>query len=102
MSVLPGREVAEWLATVARLVLGVVWVVAGAVKLPDPAEAVRADRAVHEAIVQLRFADWTVRATDQASRAGVTATPTVLIKGSEVTDPSPAEIIAAVQSATAA
>jgi uncharacterized membrane protein YphA (DoxX/SURF4 family) len=45
MSVLPGREVAEWLATVARLVLGVVWVVAGAVKLPDPAEAVRAVRA---------------------------------------------------------
>jgi protein-disulfide isomerase len=58
--------------------------------------------AVHEAIVQLRFADWTVRVTEEASRAGVTATPTVLINGSEVTDPSPAEIIAAVQSATAA
>jgi uncharacterized membrane protein YphA (DoxX/SURF4 family) len=37
MSVLPGRAVAEWLATIARLVLGVVWVIAGASKLPDPA-----------------------------------------------------------------
>jgi uncharacterized membrane protein YphA (DoxX/SURF4 family) len=36
---------APWLATVARLVLGGVFVVAGALKLPDPAAAVRAVRA---------------------------------------------------------
>ena len=34
-----------WLATAARLLLGGVLVVAGALKLPDPAEAVRAVRA---------------------------------------------------------
>ena len=34
-----------WLATVARLVLGGVFVVAGALKIPDPAAAVRAVRA---------------------------------------------------------
>ena len=37
--------VVPWLATVARLGLGVVFVVAGALKLPDPAAAVRAVRA---------------------------------------------------------
>src|SRR3954466_15114963 len=35
-----------WLATGARLVLGGVFVVAGALKIPDPAAAVRAVRAV--------------------------------------------------------
>jgi uncharacterized membrane protein YphA (DoxX/SURF4 family) len=34
-----------WLATAARLVLGGVFVVAGALKIPDPAAAVRAVRA---------------------------------------------------------
>jgi uncharacterized membrane protein YphA (DoxX/SURF4 family) len=34
-----------WLATVARLVLGATFVVAGSLKLPDPAAAVRAVRA---------------------------------------------------------
>jgi uncharacterized membrane protein YphA (DoxX/SURF4 family) len=34
-----------WLATVARLLLGGVFVVAGALKVPDPAAAVRAVRA---------------------------------------------------------
>jgi uncharacterized membrane protein YphA (DoxX/SURF4 family) len=37
--------VKEWLATVARLVTGGVWVVAGAIKLPDPFASVRAVRA---------------------------------------------------------
>jgi len=37
--------VVPWLATVARLVLGGVFLVAGALKLPDPAAAVRAVRA---------------------------------------------------------
>ncbi|MQA32320.1 MauE/DoxX family redox-associated membrane protein [Modestobacter roseus] len=37
--------VAPWLATAARLLLGVVLVVAGALKMPDPAAAERAVRA---------------------------------------------------------
>lgn len=44
----------EWVGLVARLVVGVVWVVAGALKLPDPAASVRAVRAydlLPEAIV---------------------------------------------------
>jgi uncharacterized membrane protein YphA (DoxX/SURF4 family) len=41
----PLATAAPWLATVARLVLGGVFVVAGALKLPDPAAAVRAVRA---------------------------------------------------------
>lgn len=35
----------SWLGLVARLVVGGVWLVAGALKLPDPAESVRAVRA---------------------------------------------------------
>lgn len=35
----------EWCGLVARLVVGVVWVVAGALKLPDPAQSVAAVRA---------------------------------------------------------
>ena len=45
MSAPPRRAIAGWPGTAARLVLGGVWVVAGALKLPDPAEAVRAVRA---------------------------------------------------------
>jgi len=37
--------VAPWLATAARLLLGVVFLVAGLLKIPDPAAAVRAVRA---------------------------------------------------------
>jgi len=37
--------VRHWLGLAARLVVGGVWVVAGALKLPDPAESVRAVRA---------------------------------------------------------
>ena len=36
---------AEWFGLVARLVTGGVWLVAGALKLPDPAASVRAVRA---------------------------------------------------------
>jgi protein-disulfide isomerase len=57
--------------------------------------------AAQEGIGQLRFADWTVRVTDQASQQGVTATPTVLVDGRQLTDRSPAGITAAVQHATA-
>ena len=35
----------EWCGLVARLVTGVVWIVAGALKLPDPAASVQAVRA---------------------------------------------------------
>lgn len=35
----------QWAATVARAITGGVWIVAGALKLPDPAESVRAVRA---------------------------------------------------------
>ncbi len=45
----PGRSrlarAGPWIATAARLLLGGVWIVAGALKLPDPAESVRAVRA---------------------------------------------------------
>lgn len=43
-----------WIGLAARLVVGGVWIVAGALKLPDPAESVRAVRAydlLPEAIV---------------------------------------------------
>ena len=35
----------DWVGLGARLVTGVVWIVAGALKLPDPAASVRAVRA---------------------------------------------------------
>lgn len=35
----------EWLGLLARLVVGGVWIVAGAIKLPDPAQSVSAVRA---------------------------------------------------------
>ena len=46
---------AEWFGLVARLVTGGVWLVAGALKLPDPAASVRAVRAydlLPEAVVR--------------------------------------------------
>lgn len=47
MTVETGRSTAvlPWLATVARLVLGAVWVTAGLLKIGDPAASVRAVRA---------------------------------------------------------
>ena len=43
---LPGfGDVKDWFGLVARLVTGGVWIVAGALKLPDPADSVRAVRA---------------------------------------------------------
>jgi uncharacterized membrane protein YphA (DoxX/SURF4 family) len=44
----------KWVGVAARFVVGVVWVVAGAMKLPDPAQnvrAVRAYRILPEAVV---------------------------------------------------
>lgn len=48
--------VVPWLATVARLALGTVWLVAGALKIGDPAASVRAVRAYRllpEPVVQI-------------------------------------------------
>ena len=42
---LSGRTVRSWVGVAARLVVGGVWVVAGLLKLPEPAENVRAVRA---------------------------------------------------------
>ena len=39
------RTVRSWVGVVARLVVGGVWLVAGLLKIPDPAESVRAVRA---------------------------------------------------------
>lgn len=38
-------RVKEWIGLLARLITGGVWVIAGAIKLPDPAASVRAVRA---------------------------------------------------------
>ena len=49
-----GDRVVGWLGLLARLVTGGVWVVAGAIKLPDPAasvDAVRAYQLLPEAVV---------------------------------------------------
>ncbi len=40
-----GRCVKQWVGLLARLLAGGVWLVAGALKLPEPAESVRAVRA---------------------------------------------------------
>jgi hypothetical protein len=61
------RAAAPWAATVARLLVGGVFLVAGAVELPDRA---------HE--------DWARQVTDAASRAGLAGTPTVLIDGEQL------------------
>lgn len=58
MTVETGRAAAvlPWLATVARLALGTVWVVAGVLKIGDPAASVRAVRAYQllpEPVVQI-------------------------------------------------
>jgi protein-disulfide isomerase len=55
--------------------------------------------AVSDAIKNLTYADWTKKVTDQASKDGVTQTPTVIIGGRQVADISPAGITAAVQAA---
>src|SRR6476659_9568036 len=39
------RRLLPWAGLLARLVVGGVWIVAGSLKLPDPAESVRAVRA---------------------------------------------------------
>jgi uncharacterized membrane protein YphA (DoxX/SURF4 family) len=41
----PSNRVLAWVGSIARLVVGGVWIAAGALKLPDPAASVRAVRA---------------------------------------------------------
>lgn len=45
------------------------------------------------------FRPWTEHVTEQASRAGITGTPTVLVDGRRVDNPVPAELTAAVEAA---
>jgi protein-disulfide isomerase len=54
---------------------------------------------VSDAIKNLKYADWVKKVTDQASKDGVTGTPTVIIGGRQVQDLSPAGITAAVKAA---
>jgi protein-disulfide isomerase len=50
-------------------------------------------------IKNLTFGDWVKKVTDQASKDGVTATPTVFVKGKTLADLSPAGLTAAVTAA---
>ncbi|WP_428961641.1 DsbA family protein [Micromonospora fluostatini] len=45
------------------------------------------------------FKPWTDRVTDEASRAGITGTPTVLVNGEELTERTPEGLTAAVEAA---
>ena len=54
---------------------------------------------VEKAIKDLTYADWIKKVTDQASKDGVTGTPTVIIGGHQVQDLSPSGITAAVKAA---
>jgi protein-disulfide isomerase len=54
---------------------------------------------VADAIKNQTYVDWTKKTTDQASKDGVTQTPTVIIGGKQVADLSPSGITAAVDAA---
>jgi protein-disulfide isomerase len=56
---------------------------------------------VQAGIHDLTYGDWVKKATDQASKDGVTGTPTVFVNGTELTDLSAAGLTAAVTSAQA-
>jgi protein-disulfide isomerase len=56
---------------------------------------------VEQAIRDLTYGDWVKRVTDQASKDGVTGTPTVLVAGRRLEDLSVAGLTAAVQAAQA-
>jgi protein-disulfide isomerase len=55
--------------------------------------------AVAQGIREQTYADWTAQATEQASKDGVTATPTVLVDGDRVTDLSATGLTDAVTAA---
>ncbi|MGY1623083.1 DsbA family protein [Geodermatophilus sp. SYSU D00965] len=65
------------------------------------AQAGASGQAVEEGIRDRAFADWTRQVTDAAGRAGVAATPTVLVDGTPVANSrlTPAGISAAVEAA---
>ena len=52
-------------------------------------------------IKNLTYGDWVEEVTDQASKDGVTGTPTVLAEGKALTDLSPVGLTAAVTAAKA-
>jgi protein-disulfide isomerase len=54
---------------------------------------------VQTQIKDLTYGDWVKTVTDQASKDGVTATPTVFVNGTQLTDLSPAGLTAAVNAA---
>jgi protein-disulfide isomerase len=56
-------------------------------------------KAVESGIRGLTYGDWVEEITDQASKDGVTQTPTVLVDGHQLEDRSPSGVTAAVQSA---
>ena len=61
-----------------------------------------ADAGVATADVEkLTYGDWVKKATDQASKDGVTATPTVVVDGKKLTDLTPTGLTAAVTAAKA-
>jgi protein-disulfide isomerase len=65
------------------------------------AQAGASGTAVQQAIANLKYGDWVKQSTDQASKDGVTGTPTVLVAGKKLTDISPGGLSAAVSSAAA-
>jgi protein-disulfide isomerase len=56
---------------------------------------------VQAQIHDLTYGDWVTKATDQASKDGVTGTPTVFVDGTELSDLSAAGLTAAVSAAQA-
>jgi protein-disulfide isomerase len=54
---------------------------------------------VDACIKDQRFKDWTVKASDAASKDGINQTPTVLVNGQNLGHPSPDELKAAVEKA---
>jgi protein-disulfide isomerase len=54
---------------------------------------------VEQAIKKLTYGDWVKTSTDQASKDGVTGTPTVLVAGKKLEDISTAGLSAAVSAA---
>lgn len=57
---------------------------------------------VEDAIRNLRYGDWVQTVADQASRDGITGTPTILVDGEVLQDRSAVGLIAAVEAAGAA
>ena len=65
------------------------------------AQAGATGTSVEQDIRDLTYGDWVHQATDQASKDGVTGTPTVFVGGKDLADLSPAGLTAAVSSAQA-